>query len=258
MPEVLNQFKNFQINEKNIAHMIILHAHFDHVGIVPYFQRHFPDITVYASARGWAVLSNPKAINVINQFSRLVTQRVAGAENKIVGMDWEWRDDVRGATLKDGEKIDLGDIQIEIYETPGHSSCSISAYIPQMSALFPSDAVAIPFKDDLIVAANSSIAQYQQSLEKMNKFKIEIIGADHYGYIIEGEAKNYVQETIKATAELKTKFEQTLIIEKDIDKSAAVLVEEHYSKHPDYIIAPEILHGVYCQMLKHLSANMSR
>ena len=258
LPEVLNQFKNFQINEKNIAHMIILHAHFDHVGIVPYFQRHFPDITVYASARGWAVLSNPKAINVINQFSRLVTQRVAGAEDKIAGMDWEWRDDVRGATLKDGEKIDLGDIQIEIYETPGHSSCSISAYIPQMSALFPSDAVAIPFKDDLIVAANSSIAQYQQSLEKMNKLNIEIIGADHYGYIIADEAKNYVQDTIKATTELKTKFAQTLLIEKDIDKAAAVLVEELYKKHPDYIIAPEILHGVYCQMLKHLSENMSR
>lgn len=258
LPEVLRQFKDFQINEKKIAHMIILHAHFDHVGIVPYFQRNFPNITVYASGRGWEILANPKAINVINQFSRLVMQRIADAENKIAGMDWEWRNDVRGATLKEGEKIDLGDMQIEIYETPGHSSCSISAYIPQMSTLFPSDAVGIPYKNDMLIAANSNFTQYQQSLEKLLKLPVKILGADHYACITGEEAQKYVQDSVTAAKEMRRMMEKTLQKEGNIDQAAKVLVEEYYKQNPNYFLAPDIMLGVYRQMLKHLSENMSR
>lgn len=257
LPDVLSQIKTFEINEKNISHIIILHAHFDHVGIVPYFRRHFPDITTYASHRGWEVLANPKAINVINQFSRLVTKRVAGAEEKIVGMDWEWRDDVHGVAVKNGEKIDLGDMEIEIYETPGHSSCSISAYVPKISALFPSDAVGIPYKDDMLIAANSNFTQYQQSLEKLLKLPIKVLGADHYACLVGEEAEYYVQHSVTAARETRRLMEKTLCEEGSIDKAAQVLVDEYYRLNPEYFLAPDIMLGVYRQMLKHLSENMA-
>jgi glyoxylase-like metal-dependent hydrolase (beta-lactamase superfamily II) len=258
LPDVLNQLKDFQINEKKIAHMIILHAHFDHVGIVPYFQRHFQDITIYASQRGWEVLANSKAINVINQFSRLVTKRVPGAEEKIIGMDWEWRDDIHGTPLKDGDKIDLGGMQIDILETPGHSSCSISAYIACLEALFPSDAVGIPYKDDMLIAANSNFTQYQQSLTKLLQLPVKILGADHYACIIGEEAQGYVQHSVTAAKEMRSMMENALKKEGNIDQAAQVLVDEYYRLNPEYFLAPDIMLGVYRQMLKHLSENMTR
>ena len=56
--------------------VLILHAHFDHIGIVPYFRRTHPGIKVYASERAFEILANPRAIDTINDFSRDVAARM--------------------------------------------------------------------------------------------------------------------------------------------------------------------------------------
>ncbi|HOW56605.1 MAG TPA: MBL fold metallo-hydrolase [Smithellaceae bacterium] len=258
IPDVLRQITAFGIAQNKIAHMIILHAHFDHVGIVPYFKRNYPQLNICASQRGWEVLAKPKTIEVINQYSMLVTKKVAGALGKISAIDWEWRDDVRGSALKDGDKIDLGGMTIDIYETPGHSSCSITAYAPQLQALFPSDAAAIPFKNEIIPVPNSSFILYRQSLEKLNKLPVSIIGCDHYGYITGAEAAGYIDATIAATVAMRRKFARALNKSGSIDRAAALLVIEHFKDNPDYFIAPEILTGVYSQMLKSIISEESK
>jgi len=156
LPDLCRQIDSSGIDGKKIGHLIILHAHFDHVGVVPFLKRKWPHLKIYASSRGWEVLANPKAISVINEFTLKVCRRVRGNADSLSTIDWQWRDDVHGEALKQNSCIDLGGRQIEIHETPGHSSCSISAYVPQMKVLFPSDAVAIPYQDEYVIAAGSS------------------------------------------------------------------------------------------------------
>jgi 2-aminobenzoylacetyl-CoA thioesterase len=257
IPDVLQQIKEFNIDELKIAHIIILHAHFDHVGIVPFFKRRWPRVTIYASKRGWDVIANPKAIAVINQFSNLLAQKNAGGKNDMSFLDWTWRDDVKGVALAEGMKIDLGGMKIKIFETPGHSSCSISAYVPQLQALFPSDAVAIPFKDGMLVAANSNFTQYQQSLEKLVQLKVKILGADHYAHMIDDEAAKHIHDSIAAARELRNELENLLIKEGNVDLAAKTYVEDYYKKNPDYFLEQDIMLGVFRQMLKHLADNMA-
>ncbi len=38
LPEVLEQFERFGIDENRIQKILILHSHFDHVGIIPFFK----------------------------------------------------------------------------------------------------------------------------------------------------------------------------------------------------------------------------
>ena len=253
LPVFLRQLQEYGISEKKISHLIILHTHFDHVGIIPFLKRSWPQLNVYASSRGWEMLSNPKAISVINEFTLKVTQRVLGNTDELSKYDWQWRDDVAGYSLAEGNTLDLGDIQIEFYETPGHSSCSISAYIPKLKAIFPSDAVAIPFKDEFIIAANSNLTKYQQSLEKLGNFEIEFLCADHYGYIIDEEARSYINESKIALTNMKNMLRQALQKEGSIDRAAKTLVDKHFQLRPDYFIAPEILLNTYGQMLKHVA-----
>jgi glyoxylase-like metal-dependent hydrolase (beta-lactamase superfamily II) len=253
LPVLFQQLQEYGISDKKITHLIILHTHFDHVGIVPFLKRFWPQLNVYASSRGWEVLSNPKAISVINEFTLKVTQRVLGKTDELSKYDWQWRDDVAGYSLSEENELDLGDTQIKFYETPGHSSCSISAYIPKLKTIFPSDAVAIPFKDEFIIAANSSLTKYQQSLEKLGNFEIEILCADHYGYIVEDEAHNYINESKIALANMKKMLRQALQKEGSIDRAAKTLVDKHFQLRPDYFIAPEILLNTYGQMLKHVA-----
>ncbi|MCK5554244.1 MAG: MBL fold metallo-hydrolase, partial [Deltaproteobacteria bacterium] len=48
VPDLLRQFEKFGIDEEKIKKLLILHSHFDHVGIVPFFKRRHQDLEIYA------------------------------------------------------------------------------------------------------------------------------------------------------------------------------------------------------------------
>lgn len=250
LPDLFRQIALWKIKEKRIEHIIILHAHFDHVGVVPYLKRKWPHLKVYASARGWEVLAKPKTVSVINDFTLKVCQRVFGNADALSTLDWQWRDDVLGETLQQGSRLDLGDRIIEIYETPGHSSCSISAYVPHLKALFPSDSTAIPYRDEYVIAAGSSFEKFKQSLNKLEELKVDLLCADHYGYITGEEANHFISCSKSATDQMIEVLIQVLHEEECVENAAARLVKHHYEKRPDYFVAPEILLGTYTKMLK--------
>jgi len=153
--DLLQQFKEFGIDESRIKKLLILHSHFDHVGIVPFFKRRHPEIEVHASERGWEVLQMDKAVLTINEFSRNVTKRMK-KEEVYSTYDLEWRNDVTGKTIREGDRIDLGGLEVSILETPGHSSCCIAAYVHKLKALFPTDGGGIPFDQTIVTSGNSN------------------------------------------------------------------------------------------------------
>lgn len=250
LPEFLRQLASAGISEKTIEHIIILHAHFDHIGVIPFLKRKYPSVNIHASARGWDVLANPKAIAVINEFSSKVCRRMRGNEDVLSGLDWQWRDDVQGDVLQQNSCIDLGDHQIEIYETPGHSSCSISAYIPQLKVLFPSDAVAIPYQDEYLIAAGSSFPDYQKSLDKLALLDVKIVCADHYGTITGDEATRYVAQSQTAAGRMIDTLRLALQKEGSVERAAEQLIKIHFEQRPDYFVHPDILLHTYRRMLK--------
>ena len=254
LPEYLEQIDTWKINKKKIEHVIILHAHFDHVGLVPFLKRKWPHLKIYASRRGWEVLANPKAQAVFTAFTLKVLNRVRGNADVLSGLDWQWRDDVCGETLGQGSRLNLGDSTIEIYETPGHSSCSISAYVPHLRALFPSDAAAIPYRDEYVIAAGSSFEKFKKSLVSLEALKVDFLCADHYGYIKGEEAGHYISRSKSAMDQMIDMLLQALSEEACVENAAKRLVARHFEKRPDYFVAPEILLGTYTQMLKQFNA----
>jgi glyoxylase-like metal-dependent hydrolase (beta-lactamase superfamily II) len=194
-PVVLDQIGLFGIEETKIKKMLILHAHFDHVGLVPFFRRRYPDLQVFASARAWQILQMPRTISMINVSSHLVAERM-GVTGWQEGYDLEWRDDVVCNVVSEGTEIELGGLTVQILETPGHSSCSISAYVPEMRTLFPSDGGGIPYGETILPSGNSNFTKYQESLEKLQPLKVDLFCADHYGYVTGQEARNYLMRSI--------------------------------------------------------------
>ena len=256
VPDLLEQFESFDIEETQVAKLLILHAHFDHVGIVPFFKRRHPKSEIYASARGWEILHMPKAINTINEFSREASKRM-GKEMVYREYDLDWRDDVTGRTVSEGDRIDLGDLEVCILETPGHSSCSISAYVPQLKTLFPSDGGGIPYKETILASGNSNFTRFQQSLEKLKDLDVEYICADHYGYVVGDEAKDYIRKSIEAASQNRALIEETYRRTGDIEIATRELVSDFYEKNPDYLLSLEIFEGVYRQMVRHIANAMA-
>lgn len=255
LPDVLRQIREFGIKEKTIRRLLILHAHFDHLGIVPFFKRRIPDLQIYGSSRAWEILEMPKAIRTINEFSQMVAERM-GRDGDCSGFDLEWRDDVDGACVSEGDRIELGGMEVHILETPGHSSCSISAYVPKMKALFASDGGGIPYRETIITPGNSNFTLFQQSLEKLKDLDVAYLCADHYGYIVGEEARDFISQTIQTARQNRTLMEETYLRTQDIDAAARELVNAFYKENPDYILSKEIFEGIYRQMVKHIAKNL--
>ena len=250
LPDFFQQLADWRIDAGKIEHLIILHAHFDHVGLAPFLKRKWPRLNVYASGKAWNVLANPKAVALFTEFTAMVCRRMRGSADILDTLDWQWRSDVRGETLREGSIIDLGGRVLEIYETPGHSSCSISAYAPQLGALFPSDAAAIPYREEYVIAAGSSFEKYRQSLESLARLDVKTLCADHYGCISGEEAASYIPESRVAADRMTERLQTALRQEGSVEVAARKLVALHYELRPDYFVHPDILLRTYTQMLR--------
>ncbi|MFH1242853.1 MAG: MBL fold metallo-hydrolase [Pseudomonadota bacterium] len=253
--DVLEQLETFGIDEERITKILILHAHFDHVGVVPFFRRRRPDMEIFASERAWDLLGTSRVRKTINELSRAVAKRV-GAKEVYEKYDLEWKDDISGAAVYEGDRISLGDIQVQIHETPGHSSCSISAYLPELKALFASDAGGIPYRDTIIASGNSNYTDFQQSLEKLKDLDVEYACADHYGYLTGTEARNFIHDTIREAEERRKSIEKIYRRTRDVDATVQEMVEAFYKENPDYLLTPEISRGVYRQIVRHIASSM--
>jgi 2-aminobenzoylacetyl-CoA thioesterase len=254
-PVVQDQLVSFGIDEKRINKLLILHSHFDHVGLVPFFRRRYPDLQVYASARAWQILQMPKSIETLNAFGRFVAERL-GVAGWLDGYDVEWRDDVVGETVSEGTTIDLGGLTVQIMETPGHSSCSISAYVPEMRALFPSDGGGIPYGEMILPSGNSNFTKYQESLEKLQPLKVNMFCADHYGYVTGREAEDYLFRSSEAARDYRAMVEAIYRRTGSIEATVEELVKERFAYCSDFFIGPEIYAGVCRQTVRHIVGAM--
>lgn len=252
VPELLRQFEEFGIDEKRITKLLVLHAHFDHIGIIPFFKRRHPKMEICASERGWEILRTEKAIKTINEFSRTVAKQM-GKEGVYSTYDLDWRNDVVGKTVREGDRIDLGSQEVSILEIPGHSSCCIAAFVPEFKALFPTDGGGIPFQETIVTSGNSNFTKYQQSLEKLKNLVVEYYCADHYGYVIGEEAKGLILKTIEMAKLLRTRMEEAYRRTKDIDVASKELISSFYDENPYYFLPPAIFMEVYRQMVRHIA-----
>jgi glyoxylase-like metal-dependent hydrolase (beta-lactamase superfamily II) len=255
VPDLLGQFEEFGIDEEWIKKLLILHAHFDHVGMVPFLKRRHPEIQIYASQRGWEILQMDKAIHTINEFSRTVTRRV-GKEEVYSTFDLDWREDISGKVVREGDRIDLGGLEVSILEIPGHSSCCIAAYVPNLKLLFPTDGGGIPFDQTIITSGNSNYTKYQGSLERLKGLPVEYYCADHYGYVTGEEAREFISKTIEMASRKRTLMEEVYRSTRDVDIAAQKLVSSFYDENPGYFLSPEIFLDVYRQMVRHIASAM--
>jgi len=255
VPDILQQLEEFGMDQARIKKLLILHSHFDHVGIVPFFKRRLPAVEVSASPRAWEVLHTDKAILTINEFGRSVAQRMEKG-NVYSAYDLEWRKDVSGKTVREGDRIDLGGMEVFILEIPGHSSCCIAAYVPELKALFPTDGGGIPFGQTIISSGNSNYTKYQRSLERLKDLEVDYFCADHYGYITGLEAREYISKSIESAKKNRAQIEEVYRSTRDVDAAAEALTSSFYEENPGYFLSPQIFLEVHRQMVRHLATAM--
>ena len=256
IPDVLSQLANLGIDARKISRIIILHAHIDHVGIVSFFKRRWPWLTITASQRARENLLKPKMAKAILDFNTLLLSQAHMAERASeFGLDLEniEVDEV----VKEGDIITCGDRTLEIIETPGHSSCSIAVYIREEKALMASDAGGIPFGDQIFTGANSNFDQYQASLEKMARYPALVHMAEHYGAFTNEDARQFLPRSITSAKMTRTLIEESLKRTGDVDQTVAEIAQMLAQEAKGYFLPMEVMTMVLGQMTRYLAKTLA-
>jgi glyoxylase-like metal-dependent hydrolase (beta-lactamase superfamily II) len=252
VPDILEQLGTFGIDESSITRLLILHTHFDHCAIAPYFAKRWPQLKVVTSGRGKDLLGNPK---VVESISFLCTTAIAqaGMEEKAKALHLVFDGLEVQETVDGGDRVNWGGIELEIIDAPGHSSDSIAAYMPSEKALFASDAGGIPFGDDVFAAGNSNFTKYQQTLERFNQYDVDIHLAEHYGAFSGEDAKKFMPRSIEAAKETRKLMEDSYRRTGDAEESTKELTDLIMQRAPDYFLPREVMAMVIGQMMRYIA-----
>jgi 2-aminobenzoylacetyl-CoA thioesterase len=253
VPEVLSQIGRLGIDEDAITRLLVLHTHFDHCGAVPVLQKRLKNLKVYTSPRGKDLLSSPDVVAQIKALSAgMITINKMEKEAEEFGLVF---DGIRvDGVVSGGDRVQWGGNEIEIIDAPGHSSCSIAAYLPSDKALFASDAGGIPYGDTVFAAGNSNFTKFQQTLEKFATYDVEVHLSEHYGAFTGAEGKAFIHRSIAAAKETRALLEDSYTKTHDIAKSTAEITEFMMAgKGEGYFLPRPVVEMVVGQMLRYIA-----
>lgn len=151
------------VDIKMVDYLFLTHSHGDHVGSCGYWKENNPDIKICASRRYEEYQNRRKKYSLLR------------------GVEDDFNEFQVDITLKDGDKIDLVNEQIEIIENPGHTIDSLSFFLPKRKFLFSGDEIyyklipQLDYYQDLSV----SLSEYKESMERLSRLDVVKIFPGH-------------------------------------------------------------------------------
>jgi glyoxylase-like metal-dependent hydrolase (beta-lactamase superfamily II) len=259
VPSMLKQFWEREIDPSKITRLLLLHSHFDHCGIVPFFKRKLPQLKVLGSRRSEELYRKEKVVQFIRDRNREMLQLLE-MEKEAAELNLDFDQIAVDETVGEGDVIDLGDgVRIKIIEMPGHSSCSIAAYVESLKALFPSDAGGIPGEDEEIFpSGNEDYLLYQKSLEKLQPLDVEILCAARNGVFVGKEAREFIPRSIGAAEKMRLEILQQFQGLENMDEKIIHLAKDRYERLETKDIPWEVYIGLMRGVVKNILQNPER
>lgn len=209
----------FEGTERKIDYIFLSHTHYDHVGALPYILKEWPEAKVCANAKAASVFSKPGAKATMERLGNNA-KNLFGVENVEITAEGLRVDMV----LEEGDKISLGEEKVIMYETKGHTDCSVAYFVLPQKILFTNESTGVHVSADFM---NPSILKsYQASIDsayKLKALKADWIVATHYGVLPQSVNESFFDRYVSVA-----EAERRLIVDA-INKGLSFdeILEEH-------------------------------
>lgn len=228
IPDVLTQLNNLKVDLERIRHLIILHSHYDHLGMAPHLAREWPWLKVAISKVGARILNNQKALKVIQEYNNSMLKKAHGAD-QIEPLNLIKEGFPVHRIISGGMELDLRKrITLQIIDVPGHSVCSIAAYCPREYALFPSDSIGSLTEERILPMGSSNYDDFEHSIDKLSNVNAEIVCLEHFGALTPPEGIEFCEKAKKEAKDFRKEMIDTYKNTADIDETIDELAKKFY------------------------------
>ncbi|MCF8030832.1 MAG: MBL fold metallo-hydrolase [Desulfohalobiaceae bacterium] len=251
-PEVIRQIRELGADPQRIGKLLILHSHFDHCSAAFYLRQQWPWLEILASERSGVLLQKPKVIEAIQSMNEVLLQRQGRQElAREPGFCFQGLQVDR--SLRDGDRVDCGDLSLQVLQAPGHSSCSIVLFEPWQQALFSSDSAGIPMGEEVFTAANSDFDRYQESLLRMAQLEVSAVLPEHFGARVGPEARAFLEASLYSAHRTRRLLEETYRENPDVDSCSKEVVDQLMQRMPEDFLPGEVISMVVGQMVNYIA-----
>lgn len=200
--------------------ILLTHAHFDHIGTIPYLRSKAPHLRLITGRLTSELLNDTSFTKELYEKNKEASFTLGHKLNiKFEDFHKALQSDL---ILNDGENISLGDtVDIILIDTPGHSVDSVSYYIKPDGALIAGDTIGHYGGRDLVTPAfRSSFNDYISSIQKLSTYDIQVLALPHGGSLTGEIITKFITELLIYSNQYKDIFSKRIKAGENIEELA--------------------------------------
>ena len=159
--------------------IVLTHIHFDHAAGASKLAEHFPGAKVYIHSRVADHLVDPsRLIDGVRSVWGEKTDELFGTPGAI--------DRQRVVRLEDGDRIDLGDRELQAIATPGHTRAHLAYLDSASGAVFCGDAIGIQLPTSPVIRPSTPPSDFSyvdalESIRRLDALGAKSVHLPHFG-----------------------------------------------------------------------------
>jgi glyoxylase-like metal-dependent hydrolase (beta-lactamase superfamily II) len=229
-PLLLEQLQHLGIRKADVRYLFLTHAHADHINGAGWLKANLPGLEVLASVQTEGLLQKEKVQEAFDRDERAITRNLQAlsAEPTAENFSCQYVGLV-DRTIEPGEFVSLGDLSLEVLETPGHCLGGIGYWEPETGILFCSDYLGFMLSDgEAVPNVYVDYRRYQETFDKLSDKNAEILCPGHTGSFAGGQIPEAIESYRRALDRFAEEVLRATNRDEDMELLQDILHERYY------------------------------
>lgn len=181
------------VGERPLDYILLTHSHYDHVSGASYCKEVWPNAVIVSAKHAAEVFEKPSVVKKMRSLNR--TAFLSHIGNPFYKGDLKHLHTDR--VVKGGDIIDLGPIQLEVIEAPGHTWDSIAFWCESESFMITCETMGVITGEDTVMPA--CLVCYKTTMDFIRREKElapKAMLVPHYGMLYGDDCTRFIDNAL--------------------------------------------------------------